>query len=90
MAQDQHPLGNDFQRDLIKDIVAKNTRQGPFTRGFANFIEVHLLAILWQRLVRVWNPLEWDSRAFMVETFNIGRRRIKQIQMAILSLTQCS
>ena len=88
MAQDQHPLWTDLQKDLIKDIVAKNTRQGPCTRGFANFIEVHLLAILWQRLVRVWNPLEWDSRAFMVETFNIGRRRIKQIQ--ILSLTQCS
>ena len=88
MAQDQHPLWTDLQKDLIKDIVAKNTRQGPFTRGFANFIEVHLLGILWQRIVRVWNPLEWDSRAFMVETFNIGRRRIKQIQ--ILSLTQCS
>ena len=90
MAQDQHPWGTDFQNDLIKDIVAKNTSQGPFTRGFANFIEVHLLGILWQRIVRVRNPLEWDSRAFMVETFNIGRRRIKQIQMAILSLTQCS
>ena len=90
MAQDQHPWGTDFQNDLIKDIVAKKTRQGPCTRGFANFIEVHLLGILWQRIVRVRNPLEWDSRAFMVETFNIGRRRIKQIQMAILSLTQCS